>query len=418
MRKAFLVALIILFPLALVGCVSMALPRVNDRVTGETARPVLNADGELTRAVWESEQAPALRQAFQDEVYGPVLLGEMAEIESHDIMQEGAFGGRAIVEQFQLRLEVNEAEWQTPLVTVRPMNAEGPVPVIVLQTFCGNLAALRGMDGVMAPNAASGAPDCMGGPAWQRAIMTSIFGEYIAEPPFEMILDRGYAVALIYPGDLVPDNRTSAMAPLAAYSPQDRSGAIATWAYAYSKAIDVLETRPEYDSERMAVWGHSRNGKSALLAGAFDPRIDLVISHQSGTGGTTLTRSYNGESVAQITDGYPHWFNEAYAGYSDREAEIPVDQHQLIALLAPRPLLIGGAWRDRWSDPMGSYQAARGANPVYALYGSQGLRQSGLGDFDPSGDIAITMRNGLHGVNGNDWTGFLAFLDAHFMDER
>jgi len=167
----------------------------------------------------------------------------------------------------------------------------------------------------------------------------------------------------------------------------------------------------------MAVWGHSRNGKSAVLAAAFDPRIDLVIAHQAGTGGTTLSRSHNGESIEQITGAYPYWFAPGYSDYAGREDALPVDQHQLIALVAPRPILIGGAWRDNWSDPQGSFRAAQAANPVYALYGSEGLTQPDLAHFDPEADLAVFMRRGLHGVTPADWSHFLDFLDAHFQPE-
>jgi len=398
--------LVILLPLMLVGCVSMVLPKVSARHGGDTPPAALNLAGD-TRAGWEAERA-GLREAFQREVYGTWPEAGRAGILSHTVIDAAAYDGAGRIEQYTLEL----AGFTTHLATVMPAAADGPVPVVVMQMFCGNRAALgwhEGVAGPLSPHAPVCEPD--GFTSWS---VRRIFGRHIMEPPVADILARGYALAFIYPGDIVPDSAEAAQTALDTLSPDAESGAIAAWAWVYSRAIDVLESDDRFDRDRMAVWGHSRNGKSALLAAAFDPRIDLVIAHQAGTGGTTLSRSDAGESVAQITDSYPHWFNDSYAARAGREDDLPVDQHQLIALMAPRPLLIGGAWRDQWSDPGGSLRAARWADPVYALYGSDGLEQAGLGDFDPDADLAVFMRRGLHGVTAVDWARFLEFLDAHF----
>jgi hypothetical protein len=186
---------------------------------------------------------------------------------------------------------------------------------------------------------------------------------------------------------------------------------IAVWAAAYGWSLDVLEADPRIDAKRTAVWGHSRQGKAALLAAAFDPRIEAVIPLQAGKGGATLTRAYAGETVKQITKDYPHWFAPAYAAYSDREKDAPVDQHQLIALVAPRPVMLGNGWKDVWSDPNGSFRAALGADPVYELMGKRGLAQTGLKDKKELGEIEFFIRSGGHGVRVKDWDEMLAFLD-------
>lgn len=408
MRRFIPLFVLIALPLMLVGCVSMALPKVSAHLGTKAARPALETTG-LTRERWEDGREDLLA-AFEDEIYGAWPQAGPAEVTGHSVIAETAFDGAGRIEEYELDL----AGFTTHLATVIPAMADGPVPVVILQMFCGNRAALGWHEGVSGPVTPS-APDCQ--PGGFGSFMTrQIFGRHIMEPPIAEILARGYALAFVYPGDVVPDRAEPAQAALERLSPGAESGAIAAWAWVYSRIVDVLEADERFDNERMALWGHSRNGKSALLAGAFDERIDLVIAHQAGTGGTTLTRSGDGESVAQITDTYPYWFNSRYAGYAGREEEIPVDQHQLIALMAPRPLLIGGAWRDQWSDPAGSFRAAQGANPVYALYGSDGLAQERLGEFDPQADIAVFMRRGLHGVTAVDWDNFLAFLDAHFEE--
>ncbi|BDX00322.1 hypothetical protein [Maricaulis maris] len=413
-RAAFFLIGITL-PMMLVGCVSMVLPRVPTETAGPPARPAIGTTG-LSRESWEAGRADLLAR-FEEQVYGAWPGDDPATVTERRVIEEGAFDGRGRLEEWDLDLGRGLAH----LVVILPENADGPAPVIILQTFCGTRTALGGREDLSPPVNAS-ARECGQTSGWQGYLMTAIFGRYIAEPPIGEILDRGYALAFLHPGDIVPDNAAGAAPALDRLMPDSEAGtatatgtgAIIAWAWGYARAVDALESDPRFDRDRMAVWGHSRNAKSALVAAAFDTRIDLVLAHQGGTGGTTLTRSLDGESVAQITGAYPYWFNETYAGYADREDKIPLDQHQLIALMAPRPLLISGGWRDAWSDPQGSFRAAQGANPVYQLYGSQGLRQARLAGFDAEADIAVFMRRGLHGVQPSDWDAFLEFLDAHF----
>jgi len=397
----------IALPLMLVGCVSMVLPRVVTETSGLAAAPLIEAES-LTRNGWEAGRAELLER-FEAEVYGAWPGDGSANVTERRLVEAGAFDGRGRIEEW----DVDLGPVRTHLVVVLPEDRNEALPVIVMQTFCGTRTAFGGRADLSSPVNPS-ARECGGSGGWQSQLMFMVFGRHIASPPFEQILDRGYALAFLHPGDIVPDNPTGAPPALDALVAERESGAIIAWAWGYSRVIDALEADPRFDQDRMAVWGHSRNAKSALVAAAFDPRIDLVLAHQGGTGGSTLTRSDVGESVAQITEAYPYWFNQTYADYAGNEASIPVDQHQLIALMAPRPLLISGGWRDAWSDPQGSFRAARAATPVYELYGSDGLRQSSLGAFDPEADIATFMRRGLHGVQPSDWDAFLEFLDAHF----
>jgi hypothetical protein len=137
------------------------------------------------------------------------------------------------------------------------------------------------------------------------------------------------------------------------------------------------------------------------------------VSHQSGTGGAALNRKKNGESVKEITDTYPHWFSEAYAKKDWDSEDVSVDQHALLALVAPRPIFLGNARRDVWSDPNGSFRSAQGASDTYKLYNKTGLKQDSLKPFHPDADIGFYLRSGTHGVVKEDWPAFLVFLDAH-----
>ncbi|MEO1136087.1 MAG: alpha/beta hydrolase, partial [Pseudomonadota bacterium] len=246
-----------------------------------------------------------------------------------------------------------------------------------------------------------------------------IFGRYNATPPIAEILANGFGFAAIYPGEFIPDQRENGLKALRALSRghadnETRWGAIGAWGWAYSRIVDVLEADDRVDQDGIISFGHSRYGKSALIAAAYDDRIDGVIAHQSGTGGASLNREKKGESVRQITRQYPHWFSRTYAGYAGREDAMPVDQHHLLALIAPRPVLLGNARRDVWSDPNGAFRAALGADPVYHLYGRGGLDQTRLDDWRPDADLAFWIRAGTHGTVKEDWPAFLEFLNAHF----
>jgi fermentation-respiration switch protein FrsA (DUF1100 family) len=216
---------------------------------------------------------------------------------------------------------------------------------------------------------------------------------------------------MFYAGDVVADD--SAIAP-GQLQQLGAGGAIGAWAWLYSRAIDVLEADPRIDAERIAIWGHSRNGKSALLAAALDPRIAAVIAHQSGRGGAALNASDAGESRTKMMESYPHWFPPLYA---DADGADGFDQHHMLALIAPRPVLLGNGRRDAWADPVGAYRAAQAADPAFELFGVRGFAQETMTGFEPAAELSYYMRSGLHGVTSADWRAFLAFLDAHLKSQ-
>jgi hypothetical protein len=282
-----------------------------------------------------------------------------------------------------------------------------------MQNFCGNAAAYPSIAGVNGPR--GGPSEC--GNAMMRPVVRAIFGDAIMTPPTAQILNSGYAIAMFYAGDIVPDSREAARDPLTALTPQGAppaqlTGAVAAWAWLYIRALEALSADARFDANRIVLWGHSRNGKSALLAAAMDARPAAVIALQPGTAGGSLQRDEVGETIASITETYPHWFAPAYAGFAGREAELPVDMHQLIALIAPRPVLLTAARRDQWSDPHGAFRAAQGASPAYALAGAPPFTQTNLREMALSAPLVTYMRPGLHGVHGSDWDKTLEFLDA------
>jgi len=406
------------------GCVKLTLAWADLSPDGVSAEPAaLSAfqGGSPVSSIeaWKNSRAPALREAFQATVYGYMPEVSSTMIVDKRVLDETAFSGLGRLEEYVLQSTAtfSGVERQTAKYIMNvalPTNAPGPAPIILIQTFCPRWDTMPHPD-VARPDDADG---CSGG---LSGVMTYIFGRYIATPPLEMILERGYGVATIFPSEIVPDRREEgleALADLAAGHPdvETRWGAIAAWGWAFSRMADVLLSDDRIDANGLITFGHSRYGKSALFAAAYDERIGGVISHQSGTGGASLNRRKKGESVRAITNDYPHWFSNTYASFAGREEEMPVDQHQLLALVAPRPVLLGNARRDVWSDPNGAFRAAIGADPVYELYGREGLVQNRLNQFNPEADLSYWLRPGTHGIVKEDWPAFLKFLDAHFKD--
>ncbi|MEZ5892395.1 MAG: hypothetical protein R3C58_04525 [Parvularculaceae bacterium] len=382
----------------------------------ESAPPVISADD------WRARRAPALREALQREVYGFLPDAGATRVLDHQVINASAFGGRASLEEYRLAftatfngetvesLGAGGGDAGVIMDVAYPSNAKGPVPIILMETFCQRWNTLP-------DPAVAGAPaeiDRGGG-----GIGTYVFGRFICTPPVEEILDAGYAIATVFPSEFVPDSNERGLAELRRLSPgyaddETRWGAIAAWAWEYSRMIDALEKEPRIDQNAIITWGHSRYAKAALVAAAFDARIDGVIAHQSGTGGASLNRRKKGESVKSITSSYPHWFSKTYSSFAGHEEDMRTDQHLLLALVAPRPVLLGNARRDVWSDPNGAFRASLGADPVYELLGSSGLEQSRLDEWRPEADLAFWLRAGTHGVVKEDWPAFFAFLKAHY----
>ena len=442
LNKLRLAALALAAPL-ITGCVQLTIAWADLKPNGVAASPpVLGAfsglgafdsasagDPASTVEDWERNLVPAYRDALERYVYGAMPDASQTTVLKRTVLDDAAFNGKGRLEEYvvsasatfggetvKTKSNLDSGGFFIELIT--PTAATGPSPVIMMETFCSRWGVVP-HPAVAKPEGADEMGGAVGG------VATFVFGRYICTPPIEEILDAGYAIAAIQPTEVAPDQSESGLAELNRLSAghaddNTRWGAIAAWGWVFSRAVDALEDNPQIDQDRIALWGHSRYGKAALVAAAWDDRIDAVIAHQSGTGGASLNVEKRGESVESITQNYPHWFSKTYADYAGREGEMPVDQHMLLALIAPRPLLLGNARRDVWSDPNGAFRAAQGADPAYELYGRRGLDQDGLKPFDPGADIAFWIRPGTHGVVEEDWPAFLAFLDAHFgsADDR
>lgn len=236
-------------------------------------------------------------------------------------------------------------------------------------------------------------------------------GDYF---PAKTITSAGYAAATFNASEVAEDGGGYANGALKAFGQgNDGAKAIGAWAWAASRAMDYLQTDADIDPATVAVIGHSRSGKAALWAGAQDTRFAAVISNNSGSTGAKLARKSGGEDVAAINGQFPHWFADKYSTYNGNEEAMPVDQHELMALVAPRRVVVASATDDATANPEGEFLSYLAATPVYALYG---LADNGLTSesFPPAtgrdfrGDaMSYHLRSGGHGLTKDDWAMYL-----------
>jgi hypothetical protein len=383
--------------------------------------PLVCADG--TRVsdakTWESKRRPEIVKLYETHVYGkaPGKPKDMTfEVRSVD---KNALGGKAIRKEVVVWFTADKKGPKMEILIYLPANAKGKVPVFVGLNFGGNQAisndpAITLTSSWVANNPKLGITD--------HKANDQLRGVEASRWSIEEILAKGYGVATIYCGDIEPDhadafqNGVRALFAKPGQKPADDDwGTIAAWAWGLSRAMDYFETDPDIDATRVIVLGHSRLGKTALWAGATDRRFAIVISNDSGCGGASLFRRRFGERIVRINDSFPHWFCRNFHKYGEKENELPVDQHLLIALAAPRPVYVASAAEDLWADPRGEYLAAKNAGPVYALFGLQGLD----GDDPPAVNTPVMrtvgyhVRAGKHDVTLYDWQRYVEFAEIH-----
>ena len=389
--------------------------------------PLVDAAGQrVTRETWPARRRELL-DLFAREVYGrtpaglPALTTTVAEDDTP------VAGGLAIRRQVVLATPGTPTTAGIHVLIYRPAAASGRVPVFLSLNFRGNHAVT---DDPAILLGTAWLPDDDPGVVDHRATDRAR-GTDAARWPLETILGHGYALVTAYYGDIYPDYtegyETSFIARLARPATAHRGagagdrgpdewGAIGAWAWGLSRMLDYVETDPHLDATQVAVLGHSRLGKAALWAGAQDERFAMVISNESGCGGAALSKRVYGETVEAINRSFPHWFALNFRKYNGREADLPLDQHELLALVAPRPLYVASAVEDRWADPKGEFLALADADPVYALLGVAGLgtREMPAVDHPVGTGVRYHVRSGPHDVRPYDWEQYVVFAAARW----
>ncbi|MGA0557589.1 acetylxylan esterase [Larkinella sp. VNQ87] len=382
--------------------------------------PLVTKAGKKVTTVrqWETGRRPELLKLFADNLYGRTperRLKTRYEVRSVD---SSALGGTAIRKQISVVWTEYPDLPSLELLLYVPKNRVGNnrPPVFVGLNYMGNHSITTEPGIALSTHWLPNRPD---GKVVNNRATEAARGVQQSRWPLELIISKGYAVATAYYGDLEPDHPEgwktgirSVLDPPTTARP-DSWQAIGVWAWGMSRMLDYLETDGLVDAKRAIVIGHSRQGKAALWAGAQDQRFAAVIANESGEGGAALSRRIYGETIERLNSSFPHWFCPQYRSYVNRPEALPVDQHELLALIAPRPLYVASAEGDRWADPKGEFLSARHTDPVYQLYGKKGI---GIDTWpsvhQPVGEtVRYHLRTGEHDVKRYDWEQFLDFAE-------
>lgn len=364
-----------------------------DALTFENGRKV------KTVKQWEKRRKELL-SLFEEEMYGTAPgrpVDERFEVVSEDA---AALGGKAL--RREVKVHLGGGEYLT-LLLYEPVGSKKPLKTFLGVNFFGNHTICE--------DPGIGLPDTL---RYRSSFTLDARGSQAHRWPLDTILSRGYAVATFCCEDISPDSEWECDKRVKRLYPGYTWGSLAAWAWGLSRAMDYLETCPEVGP--VAVFGHSRMGKAALWAAAKDRRFAMYISDASGCGGAAISRRRYGETLRRINTHFPHWFTGRFHFYSGNEDLLPFDQHEALALIAPRPLYLESASEDRWSDPHGEFLGLCGAAPVYRLYGLDILTE----EEEPAveqpvsrGPSGYHIREGKHQILLYDWLQFLDFADKN-----
>lgn len=345
---------------------------------------------------WEQQQKPEILSLFETQVYGR-MPKDFDKIE-FEVKNENkqAMEGKAHLKEVAVKITRNQKSVVINLVMFTPAQAAGPVPVFLL------------INNRPARNTAP-----------ERDTLSGFW-------PAEQVIAAGYGIAAFQVNDAAPDHKTTFRNGVLdlypeALSQPDGMKAIGSWAWAASRVLDYFEKDKQVEAKKVAIVGHSRGGKASLWTAAQDQRFAMCFSNNSGNTGAALSKRNFGETVKIINTAFPHWFSDNYKQYNDNESALPVDQHMLLALVAPRPLYVTSASEDRWADPTGTYMALKLTEPVYELYkktSSLPANQPPLNTPVIQSPTGYHIREGIHNLTEYDWAQYVRFADYQWKKNK
>jgi len=356
--------------------------------------PFVSKSGQVIRSIsdWENIRRPELMDLFKNEVYGPIP-SDFEEITFTEVSENpNPFPDLATFKEIDIQVSRKGKTHTMRLYVFLPKQQSGPSPIALLVDH-------RPLE-----------PD-----------------EEIAEEgywPVEAILKRGFATASFHGETVAPDDAdTFSEGVISNLYPEELTKpegmrTFGAWGWAAMRAMDYFEQEPLIDEKKSAIVGHSRSGKTALWSGATDPRWAVVISNESGCGGAALSRRKFGETVKIINTSFPHWFNDNFKNYNDQEDSLPIDQHMLAMLMAPRAVYFSSAKEDLWADPKGEYLSMQLGSRIYTDIYNKSV--SFPTPFEQLKSPIIQehagyhIREGKHDLTLEDWNHFMDFMNLNF----
>jgi (4-O-methyl)-D-glucuronate---lignin esterase len=408
--------------IALAACLALVLPTAAQRkeedrnlIYDESRVPdydlpplLVTAEGQpvTTPEQWRNQRRPQILSLFSNLIYGRVPEPPRPiETQYETVQTDPEFlQGKATRRDVKIRFSIGQRSAEMLILVFTPNGRTGPFPGILKHSFDDTKSARFAAD----PNR-----EGMLNNGW----------------PLGDILAKGFCFIAVYQQDLVAHNEVEfrrGIHPLfysegQSFPKANEWGVLSTVAWGASRALDYLETDDTIDHQRIAVMGHSKMGKAALWTAAQDERFALAISAQSGCAGAALWRRRYGETLEKMVTRFPYWLSRNAWKFVGQEDDLPVDQHMLLALIAPRPVYVHSSTGDTWADPRGEYLSAYHASEAYRLLGKRGLTSPTpppTGEPIIESEVGYHIRDGGHSIEPYDWARFLDFTAYHFKRNR